>query len=271
MPHPLDGIWGKIRRAEELTLSLKGEIEVFVKGGNYSVKHVVCEDHAFHKLLAIGPSPPVRFGVLAGEVIHHYRSSLDHLVWQLVLTNNGKPSEKHAFPHCTTPQKFKEACRRKILDGISPEALKLIEESQPYHCQSGYESSRNWVLHDLDRIDKHRLLVVISAYATTMQLKVGYRAETTSPTTTPTIVRLKKPERLVKASLTGEEIFRVELKEPDSNLILSADPIVIVAFENFGPAQSQPVIPCLNQLRDGVVGTIQKFVPLLRAAASPKT
>jgi hypothetical protein len=37
-----------------------------------------------HTLLLAGEPVPLAFSVCAGEVIHHLRSALDHLVWQLI-------------------------------------------------------------------------------------------------------------------------------------------------------------------------------------------
>jgi hypothetical protein len=40
----------------------------------------------------------VRLNTLIGEFLHNTRSSLDHLAWQLVLSNSGEPSLATCFP-----------------------------------------------------------------------------------------------------------------------------------------------------------------------------
>lgn len=43
-------------------------------------------------------APPLKWGVLIGDVVHNLRSALDHLAWQLVLRNGGESSWRTQFP-----------------------------------------------------------------------------------------------------------------------------------------------------------------------------
>ena len=47
----------------------------------------------FLYLARVSREPPVRWGVMAGEIVHHLRSALDHLAWQLVLDGGGTPKK----------------------------------------------------------------------------------------------------------------------------------------------------------------------------------
>jgi hypothetical protein len=50
------------------------------------------------------------------------------------------------------------------LKGMHPNARKAIEKLQPYHRKDAYVADPLWIIHELDRIDKHRRLNV-TAYA----------------------------------------------------------------------------------------------------------
>src|SRR5260370_884562 len=83
MPQKFDGIDEKLKRASENVRILEKEIARFFQEGKYPVlpehdKKQLLEAIDYHKQRAI----PLRFGVLAGEIIHHLRSCLDHVAWQ---------------------------------------------------------------------------------------------------------------------------------------------------------------------------------------------
>jgi hypothetical protein len=41
---------------------------------------------------------PTRWSLIVGDYVSNARSSLDHLVWQLVLANGQTPDRNHSFP-----------------------------------------------------------------------------------------------------------------------------------------------------------------------------
>src|SRR5438128_2720160 len=49
------------------------------------------------------PQPPRNLSIVAGDCLYNLRSALDHLVWQLVLSNPPhRPTKKNMFPICTS-------------------------------------------------------------------------------------------------------------------------------------------------------------------------
>jgi hypothetical protein len=62
-------------------------------------------------------------------------------------------------------QIFAHALQRKQLHGVPDEARNFIESEQPYHWEQrdDYRYHPLWVLHDLNRIDKHRRLATTTA------------------------------------------------------------------------------------------------------------
>src|SRR5262245_37888452 len=54
------------------------------------------------------PPLPLQIALIAGDCLNNIRAALDHLVWQLVLREDGKPSKSHYFPLYESGEKFIE-------------------------------------------------------------------------------------------------------------------------------------------------------------------
>jgi hypothetical protein len=103
---------------------------------------------------------------LLGDFVHNLRSSLDHLVWQLVIANGGQPTSRNAFPIFPDARAF--AGRRPgDLGGVADEPIRFIEGIQPFQPNWSYDARIHplWILHALDVTDKHRLLNTMSLHA----------------------------------------------------------------------------------------------------------
>lgn len=110
------------------------------------------------------------------ESLHHMRTALDHVVWQLVADNGGAQS-RQAFPVLrAAPTTARErASWRTSIDGVTTAVEEVIERFQPYNqaAPETFESNTLWVLHQLDIVSKHRSVVSIAPFSGT------YRMETT--------------------------------------------------------------------------------------------
>jgi hypothetical protein len=124
-----------------------------------------------HTFRLIAEPIPQRFGVIAGNIVHQIRASLDNLVWQLVIANNGKPSGGiggNAFPILTRldPNKNFGDLTRSTLRGVHPVHRALIEGLQPYQRPSGRDPVRQHplgILAALSNRDKHQVLQIMAA------------------------------------------------------------------------------------------------------------
>jgi hypothetical protein len=106
---------------------------------------------------------------MAGEIIHHLRSSLDHLICALVLQNNVVNS-RHGFPICSNDERFNEARNRGKIEGLSAAAQAIVERLQPYRnaiFRNTVSDHPLMILHEFNNTDKHRLLAVIVSAART--------------------------------------------------------------------------------------------------------
>jgi hypothetical protein len=103
---------------------------------------------------------PARIPLLIGDVLQNLRSTLDYLVWELVVAAKNHPAKKHQFPVCLTANAFDDALNRGRLDGIDQVAVDIIKGLQPFHfSDEGVEHSAIAVLDELVNINKHRTIL----------------------------------------------------------------------------------------------------------------
>jgi hypothetical protein len=170
MAHLLDGCWAKLDRAEKSIKGIDREATAFFSSDSPPFRVVREHRDRDYVFLAYGdPEVPLKFSVLAGEIVHHLRSSLDHLVHALVIKSGNTPTRRHQFPICSTEKNFHDACKKEALKYISPSARKLITAVQPY-TQPVPQNTVLSVINEYDNCDKHRLLVVV-----TTVVKIGSR------------------------------------------------------------------------------------------------
>ena len=265
MAHLLDGYSAKIHRAEETLEVLNREIAAFFNQDPppYNVIKQHQNNGLEYSFIAHGdPDPPLRFSVLAGEIIHHLRSSLDHLIHALVVRNGETPTQQHQFPICTTAKAFKDACDRGQIKGVGAAAKKLITSVQPFTTPTP-DDTVLFVVSQYDNVDKHRLLVVVTTVVqlgNTINIGVdaGIAASPERQGKTPTIVGLgdPTPRRLSKE---GVVVFTIRLAEPAPELTADAQLVLELAFEKCGRVKLAPVIRTLKGLVAGTRHTIEMF------------
>jgi hypothetical protein len=171
MSHSYASCWEKVKRADGQIADLHRQIELFLMNPIRSVPRcsqidpqTVQDVVRLHSQRDV----PLRFSVIAGEIIHDLRSSLDHAAWQLVIANGRKPSRQTSFP--TFLQKPAANTIRAnryaaCVEGMSARARAVIEQLQPYRDQSP-EDNLLGILTRLWNRDKHRQLNIIAAVVT---------------------------------------------------------------------------------------------------------
>jgi hypothetical protein len=109
----------------------------------------------------INENPPLVWSIVIGDCVQNARSALEHLAWQLAYPEFGgcgpKPG-RTAFPICLKHGEFK-----KIKDEFGRPVQEAMEKVQPYELGENAGQHPLWILHDLARIDRHRVLHVVAA------------------------------------------------------------------------------------------------------------
>jgi hypothetical protein len=158
------GIKEKLKRSHQNVLNLQAEVNRFFEESRYPVLpqddvKLLAEAIKYHSQRDI----PLRFSVLAGEIAHHLRSCLDHIVWQFSsdLYRIDYP-QRIEFPILEARPIDKDSVKRyegKIKGITNPGVLDAIERLQPYNAANPVESPL-LVVHNMDITDKHRELVL---------------------------------------------------------------------------------------------------------------
>lgn len=237
--HPFAGIAEKLKRADQNIVNLHNEILAFFQSCKYPVipnpddkewKEVV----NYHRNLPI----PKRFGVLAGEIVHHLRSSLDHIVW-IFSDDTSKTLHENAleFPIFAKAMSKDDLRRykRKIHGIANIRVRTLVEKLQPYQSGTAAINHPLCVVHDMDRFDKHRELVIVTSCAS-----VEF------PELPADLVRIIATYAKTKAVATEDvRAFQRAIKY-DGKVTPQ------VAFAKFGDRKDQFVVPSLAHLLDAV-------------------
>jgi len=204
----LQSVRAKIDRAKRHFDAISSALRV-VLGTEPEAEHVLLnKDYERQQLVVVIPRvAPIdpTLPLMVGDCVHNLRSALDHLVYRLAIKNGASPecAEKTFFPIYLTKDDFDRRVKKLVKPFISDAALAEIENSQPYTAYDVPDTADIWVLHQLDIIDKHRLLIV-----------AGQRCAVTEFTVTvPTGERFHQviAEPKWKPMKDGTEIIRFDL------------------------------------------------------------
>ena len=159
----LDGIYAKINRAGDQIDSLTADMDRFCTDIRQSIVREVREDSDEQVWVFRGetPSLPIEWSIRVGEILYHLRSTLDHLVWQLVLANGQEPSHRNAYPIVKDESEWSR--NKDRLKGVTPRVETIVERLQPYTggIDLPFDVRAFETLYTLCNIDKHRHLNMV--------------------------------------------------------------------------------------------------------------
>lgn len=146
------GAKAKLARAVILHEQLTKEVDEYTAALEGALVHRVLARGRVHSYLMKSPQPPpADWALVVGDIAHNARTALDHAAWQLVLAAGGTPDRRTTFPL------LPERPDRPLLPGLSENLHRAVEAEQPY--MRGGEVNPARLIHELDRIDKHRILL----------------------------------------------------------------------------------------------------------------
>lgn len=265
MPQPLDGCRAKLARAQETIDILDSDAAKYLSQDPplFRLEKQHRNGGLEYAFVAYGdPIPPLRFSVITGEVIHHMRSSLDHLIHALVISNGEKPNFQHQFPICITDKAFKQACERDQIKGVGATAKSLIRSVQPFTTATP-DDTILYVVSQYDNADKHRLLVVVTAIAHLGDtITIG-----SDKSIAETAARKGKLPNIVgfgdsgpkKLNQDGVAVFTINLAEPAPEFTADAPLVLQLAFDQCGRVKLAPLVNTLRNLLIGTRNTIELF------------
>ena len=157
----LEGPLVKYNRAGEHVETLKRYLSPLQDLKSYVISSDV-DNETGQQIRRFDHVPPMPDGVdvIIGEILYNFRCSLDHLIWQLVLSEGQIPNNRNEFPIFNDPVDY-EAKKRSKLRGVSTAVVGIVDKFQP--CYSTGQNAfwwHLWYLHVLNNADKHRHLLL---------------------------------------------------------------------------------------------------------------
>jgi hypothetical protein len=245
----IDGIRLKVKRAKKHIADLESAIRSFLDEKPYTLAtkpHPIAEIH--HTTLYVSDVKPVPddISLIIGDAVHNLRASLDYLMWQLVEAGGGVPNRNIYFPISDTPQQYQSAIGNGEIQKIVPDALDIIGSVQPYKTAD----QTLWLLHQLDIIDKHRLLLTVTASMDKWGVDLAKG-----------INMWFNEDRFIPL-IAGYEVVNIPTStynKPDQDFQLGVD----IAFGESEIPEGELVLYTLNKLADFVdalVGQLNRFL-----------
>jgi hypothetical protein len=166
----LSGVRAKIDRAKYHFNQLSAALNTW--GAKHADEPVISKLNADRQSFDVpdGDAAPVEdWALFVGDIFHNLRSTLDHLVLQLAIANGADATiagELTSFPICLGSASFRSSTK-DFKRFLSPRAFALIKSIQPYVTANVRgkppEQSVLYIISKLDNVDKHRMLVVLTA------------------------------------------------------------------------------------------------------------
>jgi hypothetical protein len=116
---------------------------------------------------------PARIGLIFGDCLQNLRSTLDYLVYELVLANGGTPNRKHMFPIAITEDQYQRDIQTGKLRGVHPRAITYIEALQPFLLQTA-KVSPLYYIDELTNLNKHRRPILAGVQGTKEDLLYNF-------------------------------------------------------------------------------------------------
>lgn len=201
------------------------------------------------------------FGVMVGDVVHNFRSALDHLIAQLAFANGKTPNMGHAFPlfernptrkpKRTASKKVRDAAHKersewgKYVSGIHKDAIAILKTLQPYDGTYGTLTTDLLALHELWNRDKHRVLNLAAVEVVDSRTDFGGAT-------------------LTSFEIGGEDsasFYSATFADPSQAMDVNEEFGVQIVFSEEGPVQGKAVIPTLAGLGRAVSSTLDLFAP----------
>ena len=265
MPHPLDGCNAKLNRAHEHLATLTAAHRDYLATKPYVAdqEYRPDADEIVYFGRVVNP-PPLRLGVVIGDLIHNLRSALDHLVWQLVMWNGRTPTRDNQFPVCTDASKWGKTSAR-MLSRVRQEHVDLIRSVQPFgKIDPGASPLAR--LHRLWNEDKHQVVSTLLGAVRDPTDVSFIRRPISLDKFTPVrdIAEMISAEGYYGIPLgSGQPLARLKIKAsgPRPNAAMLSQWIAGLAFASDGA----PVERSIDEMARTVEGIVNTFGPLLSA------
>jgi hypothetical protein len=259
-PVPLLGVQKKLERMQAHLDGLRDEFDRVFDGRSGDPMVLTKELHRdpdgktgyFSIRVESVKEPPMEVGIKIGEIVHHLRSDLDHLVWQLGRLNRkgANPHRGTAFPICRTSADFESKPTRDALKHIHPDHRTLIGKCQPYN---GGDLELLAFLGELSRADKHQVVntVLVAQENYSLSMHAGGNCSLRKD---GLIVSMDAGKPIEVDTEIAQVPIHIEGSKPD--IEVESEGSLYVAFEN-----GAEVYQTLGNMGHTVERVVRRFLP----------
>ena len=155
----LSGVRAKLEWAAEHRRAYDGLFESYLASHPYSIAFEFDPDTGWHTFRwRVTAEPPLeRLALIFSDIVGNRRSTLDYLVWQLVLLGGRKPGRKTSFPIIKREQDW-AVQGGSALRGVPDEWAALIGQLQPFQRFDRPDLHPLAILEHVNNLTKHRFL-----------------------------------------------------------------------------------------------------------------
>jgi hypothetical protein len=243
-PALFSGPQRKVERAQRHIDNLEETIEGYVARHPYRIVLEATPDGRRHNwTIRVRENIPESLPLVIGDAIHNLRSALDLLACDLVQQNNGSTDNVY-FPFAKDETELQEAIKKRHADRAAPDVVHMIRGLKPYK-KGGDNLLR--AVHDLDIIDKHRLVIPMTHLAEIRYLKV---AQSNSVTTLQSFRVGPVQDGQVAVSMPAS---------PNAPLGVELAATLHVTFNHDQPLAGEDVVPQLRKAAEHIGGIIERF------------
>lgn len=262
----LDSVRQKIERANQHIEELKAAVLAFKATDPYkiSTKRNPQTRELVYYIVSAEPIPAPIAAIL-GDILQNLRSVLDHLAYQLFIAAGGDPAKSaHIyFPIFDDISAYKAKSLGKV-QGIKQNAIDAIDAIKPY--KGGNDTL--WLLHKLNNIDKHRLVITVGAAFSEFNIgqhlgavKVRELLESKGIPLPPQFpdVYMRTRDRMFPLK-AGDELF---IDAPDAKENEDIKFLCDIAFGEPGISEGESIIETVQGMADLVTQIVFDFKALL--------
>jgi hypothetical protein len=245
---PLESAHLKIDRADKDVRTFDREVQGFLGGEPFLLVREVeggGREHVYY--VEIRSRPPPDLGTAIGNVLHNLRSALDSIVYDVSVSANPTLTDAQqrtiGFPVALEETALNESAMKFAPKGAQEEIKRL----QPYNGELPVREHPLWLIHELNRIDKHRFVQAIPALA-----MGSYWEDPPFPV-----------EDRVHPSGPfddGAELARFVLAEPHPEVDLKFHPMYAVALPNRSWPAGLELASFVKHISDEVLPQFQPFI-----------
>lgn len=248
----------KIERAKQNMNELQTEISSFISTHPYSIRTKRnLQTRQLIYYVSEAKDVPQKIALISGDVIQNLRSALDYLAYDLFCneTKGNLPGRHIYFPIEKDKDTYEKEKNRKT-DGISIKAKLLIDEVKPY--RGGNEIL--WRIHELNNIDKHRLLITVGSAFRSVDIGAHMHAtmkKSVPDQNIPSIHFFVKPANNLFPLKQGHELF---IDGPDAVEIPEMQFKFDIVLNEIGILEGE----ALTEVLHSMIEEVEKLIPTFK-------